>query len=108
MGGYASGLSDPAIADQEMELYKITSQKKIYDAKFLEEKNPYHKSPKQRRQTLQEFVLLFFYISFAIFSISLMIYAFLEEGQSYSAAAKMFGLCLVLCIAITAILIRVA
>lgn len=107
--GYATrATTDPASVQQELELYKTTSQKTTYDAKFLEEQYPYQKSPKKRTQTLQEFVLLFFYVSFAIFSVALIIYAFLEEGQSYSAAAKMLGLCVVLCLAITAILIRVA
>jgi len=107
--GYATmGITDPAIVQQELELYKATSQKTVYDSKFLEEQYPYQKSPKVRVQTLQEFVLLFFYVSFAIFSVALMIYAFLEEGQSYTAAAKMLGMCLVLCLAVTAILIRVA
>ena len=99
---------NPAALQQERDLYTAKSQKGVYDAKFLEEQFPYQKSPKKRRQTLQEFVLLFFYISLAIFSLSVTLYAFLENGQSYSAAAKAFGLCIVLCIAITAILIRVA
>ena len=107
--GYATmGTTDPAIVQQELELYKATSQKTVYDAKFLEEQYPYQKSPKLRVQTLQEFVLLFFYVSFAIFSVALIIFAFLEEGQSYTAAAKMGGMCVVLCLAVTAILIRVA
>jgi hypothetical protein len=107
--GYATKeTTDPATVQQELELYKTTSQKTTYDAKFLEEQYPYQRSPKRRTQTLQEFVLLFFYVSFAIFSVALIIYAFLEGGQSYSAAGKMLGLCLVLCLAITAILIRVA
>jgi hypothetical protein len=107
-GFVLQGKKDPAKVQQEMDLYTVKSQKGVYDAKFLEEQFPYQKSPKKRRQTLQEFVLLFFYISLAIFCLSVTLYAFLENGQSYSAAAKAFGLCIVLCIAITAILIKVA
>ena len=89
-------------------LYNINLQKQMYDNKFVEEQYNYQKTPKKRGQTLQEFVLLFFYISLAIFSIAIVIYAFLENGQSYAAAGQALLLCIVLTIAITAILIRVA
>jgi hypothetical protein len=109
VSGYSTqGTRDPAIIQQEMELYTVKREKNIYDAKFLEEQYQYQKTPKQRNQTLQEFVLLFFYVSLGIFSVALIVYAFLINGQSYSAAAKMLGLCIVMCIAITAILIKVA
>jgi hypothetical protein len=109
VSGYSTqGTRNPAIIQQEMELYTVNRDKKIYDAKFLEEQYQYQKTPKQRSQTLQEFVLLFFYVSLGIFSVALIVYAFLLNGQSYSAAGKMLGLCIVMCLAITAILIRVA
>lgn len=109
VSGYSTqGTRNPAIIQQEMELYTVKRDKKIYDAKFLEEQYQYQKTPKQRSQTLQEFVLLFFYVSLGIFSVALIVYAFLLNGQSYSAAGKMLGLCIVMCLAITAILIRVA
>jgi hypothetical protein len=107
--GYATkGTTNPAILRQERESSEALSKARTYDSKFLEEQSSYQKSPKQRGQTLQEFVLLFFYVSFAIFSIAITIAAFLEDGQNYVTAAKVFGLCLVLALAITAILIRVA
>jgi len=109
LSGYSTqGSRDPAIIKQQIELNTAQRQKSIYDAKFLEEQYQYQKTPKQRSQTLQEFVLLFFYVSLGIFSVALIVYAFLTNGQSYSAAAKMLGLCIVMCIAITAILIKVA
>jgi len=95
-----------AQTQQDVELSTTLSQKGVYDSKFLEEKFP-NQAPKRRRQTLQEFVLLFFYISFAIFSVALMIYAFLENGQSYSAAGKTMGLCCIIALAISGILIKV-
>jgi ABC-type transport system involved in cytochrome bd biosynthesis fused ATPase/permease subunit len=107
--GYAMrGTTDPAILRQEKESSEALAKARTYDAKFLEEQSSYQKNPKQRVQTLQEFVLLFFYVSFAIFSIAITIAAFLEDGQNYTTAAKVFGLCIVLALAITAILIRVA
>ena len=109
VSGYSTqGTRNPAIIQQEMELYTVKRDKNIYDAKFLEEQYQYQKTPKQRSQTLQEFVLLFFYVSLGIFSVALIVYAFLINGQSYSAAGKMLGLCIVMCLAITAILIKVA
>jgi len=107
--GYATkGTADPAVLREKKESSDALAKSRTYDAKFVEEQAGYQKSPKQRRQTLQEFVLLFFYVSFAIFSIAVTIAAFLEDGQNYATAAKVFGLCIVLALAITAILIRVA
>lgn len=103
---YSSNISTPT--KDTSKLYNINLQKQMYDNKFVEEQYNYQKIPKKRGQTLQEFVLLFFYISLAIFSIALIIYAFLENGQSYTAAAQVFFLCILMTIAITAILIRVA
>jgi hypothetical protein len=107
--GFAmKGTTDPSILRQGKESSEALAKSRTYDAKFLEEQSSYQKNPKQRGQTLQEFVLLFFYVSFAIFSIAITIAAFLEDGQNYTTAAKVFGLCIVLALAITAILIRVA
>ena len=100
--------SNPAMVQEQRDLHATRTQKDMYDAKFLEEQHSYQKTPRQRNQTLQEFVLLFFYVSLGIFSIALTIYAFLTSGQSYSEAAKTLGLCMVATLVITAILIRMA
>lgn len=107
---YADDISNSdAVIQQEVDLQKIKKDIQIYNAKFEEEKFPYQRSaPKKRRQTLQEFVLLFFYISFLIFSIAVTIFAFLHYGQSYTAAFNALILCIVVGLAITAILMRVA
>lgn len=93
------------VSEGTKEIYEMETQKRMYDVKFIEEQQPYQTSPKKRGQTLQEFVLLFFYISLVIFTIAMMIYAFLEE-HSYSAALKALALGGGLALAITAILIR--
>jgi uncharacterized membrane protein YcjF (UPF0283 family) len=98
---------DSAQVKQQVDLNTKKNDKKIYDSKFLEEQFPYQSKSKKRRQTLQEFVLLFFYISLAIFCIAMMINAYLENGQDYWAAVKVLGLFVVIAVAITAILIRV-
>ena len=107
--GYATkGSTDPAILREGKMSSDALAKARTFDAKFVEEQSAYQKNPRQRGQTLQEFVLLFFYVSFLIFSISITIGAFLEDGQNYTTAAKVFGLCIVMGLAITAILIRFA
>jgi hypothetical protein len=100
--------TNPMKLQRQKELDSAKREKNIYDAKFLEEQYLYQKLPRSRNQTLQEFVLLFFYVSLGIFSVALIIYAFLINGQSFSEAAKMLGLCIVMCLLITALLIRLA
>lgn len=107
---YADDVSNsPAVIQQEVDLYNAKKDIEIYNSKFEEEKFPYQTSgPKKRRQTLQEFVLLFFYISLLIFTIAVTIFAFLHYGRSYTAALNALILCIVVCLAITALLMRVA
>ena len=94
--------------NEQLDVGTAKTQKGIYDAKFLEEQYPYQGAPKRRRQTLQEFVLLFFYISFAILTIALMIYAYLENGNNMTAAAKVFGFSCIIALAMTGVLVKVA
>jgi hypothetical protein len=107
--GYVQlGVSNPATVRQAMQLYGATSDKSIYDSKFVEEKYPEHKSFKQRKQSLEEFVLLFFYISYAIFAFAMSISSFVDNGNSYASAVAcllFFGLMSIL---ITGLLIRYA
>ena len=78
--GYASkGTRDPAVLRETKMSSETLAKARTFDAKFLEEQSSHQKNPKQRGQTLQEFVLLFFYVSFAIFSIAITIAAFLED-----------------------------
>jgi len=104
---YNSGNIRLSTAEQ-LDVHRAETQKGIYDAKFLEEQYTYQGAPKRRRQTLQEFVLLFFYISFAILTIALMIYAYLENGNNMTAAAKVFGFSCIIALAMTGILVKVA
>lgn len=69
--GYAQlAPSDPATVNQQMSLSTVKNNQKIYNSKFLEENFPHQRSVKRRAQTLQEFVLLFFYVAFAIFTLA--------------------------------------
>ena len=61
---------------------------------------------KTRHQTLQEFVLLFFFVAYGVFTISLAIMAFTKEGSS--AALKILGAMLFSLLLISGILIRYA
>ena len=59
---------------------------------------------KTRKQTLQEFVLLFFFISYAVFTVSISLYTYRTQGGS--ATQKMVGTLLLLALIISGILIR--
>lgn len=58
------------------------------------------------RQTLQEFVLTFFYISLLIFTLTLIIYTYTETGNLGSAVLKIGGMMGVATLCVTAIIIR--
>jgi hypothetical protein len=77
-----------------------------YNKEFEEEYRLY--GGKTRRQTLQEFVFLFFYVACGITIIALTIYKFSSSEGSGKAAAKIFFLGLFILLLITGILIRYA
>jgi hypothetical protein len=99
---------DPMVAETMKQVYELKNEKALYDTKFTEQEQPYQRKAKMRGQTLQEYIFLFFYISLAIFTVSIMIYAFLQGGQSYTAAANALFICVGLTLAITAAIIRLA
>jgi len=99
---------DPMVAETMKQVYDLKNQKAMYDTKFTEQQQPYQRKAKTRAQTLQEYIFLFFYISLAIFTVAIMIYAFLEGGQSYTAAFNALFLCVGLTLAITAAILRLA
>jgi len=99
---------DPMVAETMKQVYELKNEKAIYDTKFTEQQQPYQRKAKTRGQTLQEYIFLFFYISLAIFTVAIMIYAFLEGGHSYTAAFNALFLCVGLTLAITAAILRLA
>ena len=105
--GYVQlGIEDKATIDQEKDLYMLTQDKHIYDSKFVEEKSQYQTKPKERKQTLQEFVFLFLYISFAIFAIALSVSSYLDNNRSIFSALSSLVFSALMCIAMTAFIVR--
>jgi len=84
--------TDPAIAYTMKQMYELKNKKEIYDIQFAEQQQPFQTSRKGRDVTLQEYVLLFFYISLAIFTLSMMSYAFLQGEEPFTAG--FYALCM--------------
>lgn len=61
---------------------------------------------KTREQTLQEFVLLFFYVGLVLFLLSITLVTYLNQGGS--AASKIFGGGCVAILIVTALILRMA
>jgi hypothetical protein len=79
-----------------------------YDTEFRQHEQLLQQTGgKPRHQTLQEFVLLFFYTSFTLISLSLAIYSYVKT-QTYGNSIKIILLMLFIALLITAIIIRYA
>ena len=85
--------TDPAIAYTMKQMYELKNKKEIYDIQFAEQQQPFQTSRKGRDVTLQEYVLLFFYISLAIFTLSMMSYAFVRAEED-AFTAGFYALCM--------------
>jgi hypothetical protein len=83
----------------------LNQQAAEYDRQFEEAQYKFQASGgKSRKQTLQEFVILFFFVGYALFTISLILY-----GQAVGiSTAKIFGGMLFLLLIITGIIVRYA
>ena len=79
-----------------------------YDTEFREHERFLQKTGgKPRHQTLQEFVLLFFYTSLTLLTVSLAIFSFTATNV-YGNPLKIIGLMFFISLLVTAILIRYA
>lgn len=79
-----------------------------YDKMFEDEQKKLSDSGgKTREQTLQEFVLLFFYIGYIVLSITIVIF-FYTRTQSTIDLIKILGLMFFIGLAITALILRLA
>jgi hypothetical protein len=96
--------TDPATVNQQISLSKAKTNQQLYNSKFLEEKFPNERIVKRRAQTLQEFVLLFFYVAFAIFTLAFAATYFLQNNISGSILTLIVCACISL--AFTAFLSR--
>jgi hypothetical protein len=79
-----------------------------YDTEFREhERYMQQTGGKTRHQTLQEFVLLFFFVGFGLLAISLGIFAY-TTTRNFMNPIKIIGLMVFIALLVTAILIRYA
>jgi hypothetical protein len=105
MSGYSQlAPADPSRINQQLALSATRDEQKLYDSKFLEEEFPKQRIVKRREQTLQEFVLLFFYVAFAIFTLALAA-TYLIQKNITGSMTSVIG-CASFTLAFTAFLIR--
>jgi len=78
------------------------SKSAMYDRLFQEKEGASQSSPKGRAQTLQEYILLFFFVAFAIFSISLA----LLSSSITAKGMQVFGLMSLIIILSGALIMR--
>lgn len=91
----------------EKELNDLKAEADAYDRKFEEEESKLQGlGGKTRKQTLQEFVLLFFFVAYGLFAVSLAVQAQITQGGN--AALKILGAMFFAGLLITGILIRYA
>ena len=95
--------------DMQNQLRTLKDQQLTADVQFREaEATAQATGYKTIHQNLQEFVLTFFFISYLIFTITLIIYNYTETGQLGSAILKIGGMMGVSLLCIAAIIIRYA
>jgi len=83
----------------------LLDQSATYDRKFEEAQYKFQANGgKTRKQTLQEFVILFFFVGYALFTVSLVLYARATGGSP----GMLFGGMLFLMFIITGIIVRYA
>lgn len=92
----------------QSEIQKLKDQATNYDSQFEEEEAKIQAmGGKTRKQTLQEFVLLFFYLSAVLFIVSVLVYTQIVEQNGKKTKQMAIALFFILFIT-TGILIRYA
>jgi hypothetical protein len=102
-----TGLSQKRVLRQSKEANDLEQEADKYDRLFEEEEVRLQAlGGKTRAQTLQEFVLLFFFIGYGIFTISMGLLAMATQGTT--AAVKIIAIMLFCLLLISGIMIRYA
>ena len=90
----------------KQELRDLKQEEKKYDQDFREQQAIINsRGGKTREQTLQEFVLVFFYVGFALLSVSLATYVSIQNS---GGSGKVIGIMAFIGLLITGIIIRYA
>ena len=106
-----NGISTPAKdLSMQKEIREFKEEAATYDTQFVEEESKLSRfGKKTRKQSLQEFVLLFFYVAIALLTCALVLYAFTNVSEASAVGAVQIFL--VMCfttLVITALIIRSA
>ena len=97
----------PSSSMMQNEISHMEESAKAHDSLFEEaESKAQRKGKKTRRQTLQEFVLLFFFCSYALFTAAVCLYIYLQKG--ISEVFKVLGIMIILALVIAGLIIRLA
>jgi hypothetical protein len=100
-------LSQKRNLKQSNEANRLDEEAAMYDRLFEEEQVKLQGfGGKTRAETLQEFVLLFFFVAYGVFTVSMALLAMSTQGTN--AALKIIGLLLFCLLLISGILIRYA
>jgi hypothetical protein len=92
----------------QSEIKNLQDEETNYDTQFEEEESKIQAmGGKTRKQTLQEFVLFFFYLSFCLFIVSVIVYTSVTEQNTKKTTQVAIALLFILFIT-TGILIRYA
>jgi hypothetical protein len=84
------------VSSSAPEIHDLKNQEDTYDRKFNDANAELIAlGGKTRQQTLQEFVLVFFYVSFVVITIACTAFVYTQQ-QSLEEAAKVFGLFLLI------------
>lgn len=97
----------PSSSMMQNEIRHMEASAKAHDSLFEEaESKAQGKGKKTRRQTLQEFVLLFFFCSYALFTAAVCLYIYLQKG--ISEVFKVLGIMIIIALVIAGLIIRLA
>jgi hypothetical protein len=100
-----SQLKTQVVAKAKQELKTLKKDQDVYDAQFTEEEMlSQAMGGKTRQQTLQEFVLLFFFVAYGVLTISLTLAAYRDAGGA--SAVKMIVLMSLMSLVVAAFIIR--
>lgn len=92
----------------EGQIRDLKEEAEKYDTEFRQHEQYLQQTGgKPRHQTLQEFVLLFFYTSLTLITVSLAIFAYVKT-QAFGNSIKIIGLMTFIVLLISAIIIRYA
>lgn len=100
-----SELKTQVVAKSKQELKNLKKDQAVYDAQFTEEEMlSQARGGKSRQQTLQEFVLLFFFVAYGVLTISLTLAVYRDAGGA--SAVKMIVLMSLMSLVVAAFIIR--